>query len=115
MPTDYKIKLMPNPGGDDNHGSYFLFFIYLKKIFECFNLTLVIVWLNCKIPPNYPEISPAFSIEVIKGLGSRHIEDIIELANKIVFKIFHITVMIITFFFTFFLFFIFYFILKGEW
>ena len=82
---------MPNPGGDDNHGIYYFLNLIQKpnfwKIIKCLNSSLVIIWLICKIPPNYPEISPVFSIEVIKGLGSRHIDDIIELANKIVLKI----------------------------
>ena len=56
-PSKYRIKLLPNPadGDENNH---------------------VGIYLVCEIPSDYPEIVPTISIEVIKGLGASHEEEI---------------------------------------
>lgn len=60
-PVNFKIHVVPNPGGaGDNH---------------------VAVTLNCEFPHDYPETLPLVSIEVEKGLGKKHAEELQELVN----------------------------------
>lgn len=60
-PTTFKIHLVPNPGGSgENH---------------------VGVALLCEFPETYPDTVPVVKIEVEKGLGKKHSEELQELVN----------------------------------
>lgn len=59
-PYSYKVHLVPNPGQDDNH---------------------VAIDLVCNIPPEYPSEVPDINVEIKKGLGSKHKEELMELIN----------------------------------
>ena len=61
VPNKYKIKLLPTDKGESNH---------------------VGVYLICEVPPEYPEVVPTINIEVIKGLGASHEEEIMALGNE---------------------------------
>ena len=44
----------------------------------------VVVRLVCEIPSEYPTVVPKLDLEIVKGLGKKHCDDILEIANKTV-------------------------------
>ena len=83
-PYRFRIKLSPNPDGENNHGdvltSLLVLLIVIEKLF--YIIYLVALDLVCSMPNGYPEETlPDVSLDIKKGISDKQKPEVEELIS----------------------------------